>query len=66
MIQRARYATTLLKQGMSILDVVEMAGYSDQPHLTHALKYLMGHTPAQIVSKKTVAPLSYLYKTLPF
>jgi AraC-like DNA-binding protein len=32
-IQRARYAMALLKQGLSILDVVEMAGYSDQPHL---------------------------------
>ena len=65
-IQRARYATTLLKQGVSILDVVELAGYSDQPHLTRALKYRMGPTPAQIVSKNTVAPMSYLFKTLPF
>ena len=65
-IQRARYATTLLKQGLSILDVVEMAGYSDQPHLTHALKYRMGHTPAQIMSKQAALPMSFLYKTLPF
>lgn len=65
-IQRARYATTLLKQRMSILDVVEMVGYSDQPHMTRALKYLMGQTPAQIVSKNTVAPMSLLFKTVPF
>ncbi|MBI5668238.1 MAG: helix-turn-helix transcriptional regulator [Chloroflexi bacterium] len=65
-IQRARYAITLLKQGLPILDVVEMAGYSDQPHMTRALKYLIGHTPAQIVSKNTAAPMSFLFKTLPF
>ena len=65
-IQRARYATTLLKQETPILDVVEMAGYSDQPHMTRALKYLMGQTPAQIRSKNTDAPMSFLFKTLPF
>ena len=65
-IQRARYATTLLKQGKPILDIVEIAGYSDQPHMTRALKYLMGQTPAQIVNKNTVAPMSLLFKTLPF
>jgi hypothetical protein len=51
---------------MSILDVVERAGYADQLHMTHALKYRMGQTPAQIVSRNTVAPMSFLYKTLPF
>lgn len=65
-IQRARYATTLLKQGTSILDAVDMAGYTDQPHMTRALKHLMGQTPAQVASKNTVAPLSFLFKTLPF
>jgi AraC-like DNA-binding protein len=65
-IQRARYATTLLEQGRSILDVVEIAGYSDQPHMTRALRNLMGQTPAQIVSKNLVAPMSFLFKTLPF
>jgi AraC-like DNA-binding protein len=65
-IQRARFATTLLEQGLSILDAVEMAGYSDQPHLTRALKSLMGYTPAQIVSKNTDEPMSFLFKTLPF
>jgi AraC-like DNA-binding protein len=65
-IQRARYATTLLKQGMSILDVVEKAGYADQPHMTRALKHLIGRTPAQIVSRNMPAPMSFLFKTLPF
>jgi len=41
-IQRARYATTLLKQGVSILDVVHRAGYADQPHLTRSLKHFVG------------------------
>ncbi len=47
-IQRAEQAAALLKQGTSILDTVDQAGYSDQPHLTRSLKRLMGLTPAQI------------------
>jgi len=47
-IERARYAATLLKQGVSILDTVYMGGYSDQPHLTRSLKHFIGHTPAEI------------------
>jgi len=47
-IERARYATTLLKQGMPILDTAYAAGYSDQPHLTRSLKHFIGHTPAEI------------------
>jgi methylphosphotriester-DNA--protein-cysteine methyltransferase len=48
-IERARRALSLLQHGTSILDVVEEAGYSDQPHLTRALKQYMGQTPAQVV-----------------
>jgi len=48
-IERARYATTLLEQGVSILDTVGQAGYFDQPHLTRSLKHFIGQTPAQIV-----------------
>ena len=47
-IERARYAATLLKQGVSIFDTVYEAGYSDQPHLTRSLKRFIGHTPAAI------------------
>jgi hypothetical protein len=65
-IERARYATALLKQGVSILDVVYQAGYTDQPHLTRSLKRLIGETPAQIISRNRVNPLSFLYKTAPF
>jgi AraC-like DNA-binding protein len=47
-IERARYATSLLKQGVSIFDTVYEAGYSDQPHLTRSLKHFIGHTPSEI------------------
>lgn len=62
-IKRARYATTLLRQGVSILDTVDRAGYFDQPHLTRSLKQLIGQTPAQIVTASKREPLSFLYKT---
>lgn len=54
-IERARYATALLKQGVSILDTVYQAGYSDQPHLTRSLKHFIGHTPAEIPSTPIIA-----------
>jgi AraC-like DNA-binding protein len=64
-IERARYATVLLRQGRSILDTVYAAGYSDQPHLTKSLKYFIGQTPAQIMGKSESEQLSFLYKTAP-
>lgn len=45
---RAQRAELLLRQGVSILDTVAEAGYSDQPHLTRALKQWIGYTPAQL------------------
>lgn len=48
-IARARRAMSLLLRGVSILDTVYEAGYTDQPHMTKALKYFIGQTPAQIV-----------------
>jgi AraC-like DNA-binding protein len=60
-IERARYATTLLRQGASILDTVHEAGYFDQAHLTRSLKYFIGQTPAKIVRGER--QLSFLYKT---
>jgi len=62
-IERARYATNLLREGASIADVVHLAGYSDQPHLTRSLKYLIGQTPAEIA--RVTRQLSFLYKTAP-
>jgi AraC-like DNA-binding protein len=64
-IERACYATTLLQQGLSILDVVYEAGYYDQPHLTRSLKYYIGQTPAQIMDRSRSQQLSFLYKTAP-
>jgi hypothetical protein len=60
-IQRARYATMLLRDGVPILDVVQRAGYFDQPHLSRSLARLIGQTPAQIA--RHTEQLSFLYKT---
>ena len=60
-IERARHATNLLKQGISILDTVHQTGYFDQAHLTRSLKYLIGQTPRQII--RAEHQLSFLYKT---
>jgi AraC-like DNA-binding protein len=60
-IERARYATDLLRRGVCILDVVHEAGYFDQAHLTRSLKRLIGQTPAEIVRGRR--QLSFLYKT---
>ncbi len=62
-IERARYATMLLQGGVSILDTVALAGYSDQAHLTRALKYLIGKTPIQIIRKSEPEQMSLLFKT---
>ena len=63
-IERARYATGLLKQGTSILDTVYESGYFDQPHLTRSLKQFIGQTPAQIMDAGRAERLSFLYKTV--
>lgn len=48
-IERAHHAAALLQTGTPILDTVFEAGYSDQQHLTKALKQFLGQTPAQIL-----------------
>jgi AraC-like DNA-binding protein len=58
-IERAHLAVALLRQGVSILDTVERAGYADQPHLTRSLKRLIGQTPAQLASANRAMPLSF-------
>src|SRR5215813_11986735 len=63
-IERARYATNLLKQGVPILDAVHEARFFDQAHLTRSLKRLIGQTPAKIIGQED--QLSFLYKTGPF
>jgi AraC-like DNA-binding protein len=64
-VNRALYATGLLKQGLSILDAVYEAGYFDQPHLTRSLKHYIGLTPAQITDQSRSERLSFLYKKNP-
>jgi AraC-like DNA-binding protein len=63
-IERARFATQLLKEGVPILDTVHQAGYFDQAHLTRALKHFVGQTPRQILRAEN--QLSFLYKTNSF
>jgi hypothetical protein len=60
-IERARYATNLLREGVEILDTVHEAGYFDQAHMTRSLRVLIGQTPAQV--SRHEAQLSFLYKT---
>jgi len=60
-IERARCATNLLREGVSILDVVSSAGYFDQAHLTRSLSHFVGETPAKIILRRK--QLSFLYKT---
>jgi hypothetical protein len=62
-IERARYAANLLREGAAIADVVHLAGYFDQPHLTRSLKHLIGQTPTEVA--RMTRQLSLLYKTAP-
>jgi methylphosphotriester-DNA--protein-cysteine methyltransferase len=62
-IERARYATTLLRRGVPILDTVHQAGYFDQAHLTRSLRRLIGETPARL--RERARQLSFLYKIGP-
>lgn len=62
-IDRARQATILLQEGTSILDTVDRIGYADQAHLTRALKYFIGKTPAQIIRPMESIQTSLLFQT---
>jgi Helix-turn-helix domain len=62
-IERARYATMLLRRGVSIPDTVHEAGYFDQSHMTRSLRRLIGETPARL--RSATRQLSFLYKTRP-
>lgn len=50
-IQRAQHATQLLQKGVPIAQAALEAGYTDQAHMTKAVKSLMGLTPAQIAER---------------
>ena len=47
-IRRAERAVELLSAGVPASEVTSLAGYADQPHLTRALRHLVGQTPAHI------------------
>ena len=54
-IERAKKAASLLESGIPILDVVDQAGYADQPHLTRSLRRFYGYTPVQIARGSALA-----------
>lgn len=58
-IKRARHAAACLKQNMSILDTVYACGYSDQPHLTRAMKRYIGVSPTQIKTTPIIGLRSF-------
>ena len=47
-IRRAELAVQLLSAGVPVTEVASLAGYADQPHLTRALRRLVGQTPGHI------------------
>ena len=49
-IERAKRSSELLKTGTSILDAVEIAGYSDQAHMTRSLQRFLGKTPGKLIA----------------
>jgi len=60
-IERARFATQLLREGRPLIEVTHDAGYYDQAHLTRSLRKLIGATPGSIAREER--QLSFLYKT---
>lgn len=60
-IERARFATQLLREGRPLIEVTHDAGYYDQAHLTRSLRKLIGATPGSIAREEQ--QLSFLYKT---
>lgn len=49
---RAREAATLLRQGKPAVTVAHDLNYTDQFHMTHALKKFIGKTPREIMREK--------------
>jgi hypothetical protein len=52
-IRRARRAVELLERGAAVAMVAHELGYSDQAHLTRALKAIVGRTPGAIARQAT-------------
>jgi AraC-like DNA-binding protein len=49
-IVRADAAMSLLQQGLCPADVAAQLGYTDQAHLTHSLRRILGMTPGQVTA----------------
>lgn len=47
-MERAQRAAELLTAGVSILDAVDIAGYSDQAHMTRSLQRFLGKTSGSL------------------
>jgi hypothetical protein len=62
-IERARFAVQLLREGVSIPDVVWRCGFYDHAHLTRSVQRWIGLPPTAIGAGAT--QLSFLYKTQP-
>lgn len=60
-IERARFAVQLLRERISIADVVWRCGYYDHAHLTRSLRRWIGIPPSSI--HDSPIQLSFLYKT---
>jgi hypothetical protein len=53
-IQRARQAAALLQSGKSAVEAAVEMNYADQPHMSRSLKQILGYTPTEIASLKTL------------
>jgi AraC-like DNA-binding protein len=51
-VERARYATILLRDGVPIQDVVSRLGYFDQAHLTRSFRRFVGECPPKSCNAK--------------
>jgi AraC-like DNA-binding protein len=60
-IERARFAVNLLREDVSIADVVWQCGYYDHAHLTRSLRRWIGIPPSKVTDSEI--QLSFLYKT---
>jgi AraC-like DNA-binding protein len=60
-IERARFAVNLLREDVSIADVVWQCGYYDHAHLTRSLRRWIGLPPSKVTDANI--QLSFLYKT---
>lgn len=63
-VERSRFAVYLLREGVSISDVVWQCGYYDHAHLTRSLQRWIGVPPSKVTDPEL--QLSFLYKTQEF